>query len=388
MLANQSHIMYINVSLVLYGIPEVDDVKGVITLVAATACTWYDERMLWNPSDYGGISKILILMDEVWTPSISLGTPVEFATLGSSRSHVTFFSNGLAYFYPGDVLKSSCTFNMKFWPFDKQVCSTAFFPLDYLLDQVVFNTPNALVNTDFLMPNSEWTLEGTESYIDNSYGFSLARFQLKLKRQSMFYVLTLILPLAGIGALAGLIFILPSESGERMSYAVTITLALAVFLTVVTTEMPKTSEPISLLCVFIFYGVMVSVFGTVVAVLSLAIYHRDEKIQKRAMYVTLVRLSMCKKPNKVDEYDSHTGDENKDRIDDNRNETRKNNYHMNTASMENNISVKTQESEVKENVTWQHVSKAIDKLTILFLIIFGYIPSIIFMIYIASAAEY
>ncbi|XP_053401105.1 neuronal acetylcholine receptor subunit beta-3-like [Mercenaria mercenaria] len=135
---NQSDILHVNVTLDLFGIPEVDDVKGVITITVATQCVWIDERMTWNPSDYGGISKIPILISEIWTPSISLGTPVEFATMGSSNNHVIFYANGLAVFYPGAVVKSSCGFNMKFWPFDKQVCEVGFFPLDYGIDQVFF----------------------------------------------------------------------------------------------------------------------------------------------------------------------------------------------------------------------------------------------------------
>ncbi|XP_053402645.1 acetylcholine receptor subunit alpha-like 2 [Mercenaria mercenaria] len=382
---NQSDILHVNVTLDLYGIPEVDDVKGVITITVATQCVWIDERMTWDPSEYGGISKIQILISEIWTPSISLGTPVEFATMGTSNNHVIFFANGLAVFYPGNVLKSSCGFNMKFWPFDKQVCEVGFFPLDYGIDQVLFSIPLGVRTTSYT-PNTEWTLEKTEHYVANGIGFSMAYFRFKLKRQSLFYVLTIILPINGIAGLTCLVFLLPSESGERVSYAITIMLSLAVFLTVVSAEMPKSSEPISLMCCYILVGICVSVIGTVLAILNLAIYHRKENIPKRQLYISLVLFTRCKRhSNKVQDVPEETNDL---KVTKYTNVSKQ--LFVNTKSKTNVLSVKsaTPVHAHQDDITWHDVSCAIDKLLFYAMILLTYIPSIGFLIYLGAASDY
>ncbi|XP_060563388.1 neuronal acetylcholine receptor subunit beta-3-like [Ruditapes philippinarum] len=380
---NQSDVVNVNVTLDLFGIPEIDDVRGVITITVATQCVWIDERMQWDPADYGGISKILILTSEAWTPSISLGTPIEFATMGSVNNHVIFFPSGFALFYPGAVLKSSCGFNMKFWPFDKQICDVGFFPLDYTTDQLLFTIIDG-VKTKSFTPNAEWVLEDTSYYTINTVGFSMAIFRFKLKRQSLFYVLTIILPINGIAGLTCLVFLLPSESGERVSYAITIMLSLAVFLTVVSDEMPKSSEPISLMCCYILAGICVSVIGTVLAILNLAVYHRKENVPKKPWHISLVMFSKCTRNNKVsDEQDRNNGIQ----------DIKYGNAptHDKTKATKTHI-LKVNQDEDKDadgqTITWQDVSLAIDKLLFYAMVFLTYIPSIGFLIYLGAASDY
>jgi hypothetical protein len=52
---------------------------------------------------------------------------------------------------------------------------------------------------------------------------------LKLKRQPMFFVLNLILPVCLMSILNIFVFLLPADSGERVGYAITVLLAIAVF---------------------------------------------------------------------------------------------------------------------------------------------------------------
>lgn len=384
-LNNQSHTLQVNISMFLYGMPEVDGVKSVIRITVATQALWIDERMSWNPAEYGGISKLAILMKEVWTPSISLGTPVEFAVMGLSQSHVTYYSNGLAVFFPGAVLESSCRFNMKFWPFDKQTCQIGFFPLDYLSSDVTFLVPPNGLITQFYSPNAEWTLEDT-SYGSGEYtGFSMAYFTLKFKRQSLFYVLTIILPINGIIGLTSLVFLLPSESGERVSYVITIMLSLAVFLTVVSEEIPKSSEPVSLMCCYILAGIVVSIVGTIAAILNLAVYHRNEDNPKQHWHMALIRLIRCKRNTKVQSIQEEINEPSTKHTKISEQFPVKRN-----TSKINFVTVKSSESErQKEEIfTWKEVSHAIDKLLFYTIVIVAYIPSVFFLVYLGTASDY
>ncbi|KAH3706793.1 hypothetical protein DPMN_066183 [Dreissena polymorpha] len=73
---------------------------------------------------------------------------------------------------------------------------------------------------------------------------------MKLKRKTIFYVFYIIIPMVLLSFINVLTFVLPVPSGEHNSYAVTVLLSLAVFLTIVASEIPKISNTISIVSVY------------------------------------------------------------------------------------------------------------------------------------------
>ncbi|XP_052776440.1 neuronal acetylcholine receptor subunit beta-3-like [Mya arenaria] len=162
-LANQSSTMKVNVTLYLYSLLDVDSVKGSMTMPLMTMCTWMDEQLTWTPSDYGGVEEIAFYQSEVWKPPLSLGTPVEFVIMQNDMMHVIVMYNGMAMMSPGNIIESACTFNMKFWPFDKQVCDVSFWAYDVIDNQVELNIPDDGF-VSLVTKNAEWILESTRFF--------------------------------------------------------------------------------------------------------------------------------------------------------------------------------------------------------------------------------
>ena len=73
-----------------------------------------------------------------------------------------------------------------------------------------------------------------------------------------------------------MVFLLPPDSGERMSYSITLLLALMVFLTIVSDNLPKTSSPLPILSYFIGLHVLLSALITLATILNLRLYYKDE----------------------------------------------------------------------------------------------------------------
>ena len=67
-------------------------------------------------------------------------------------------------------------------------------------------------------------------------------FYIKLQRRSFFYVVNLIFPCILLSVMSLLVFMLPPDSGEKVSLGITVLLALSVFLLLVSEIMPSTSE--------------------------------------------------------------------------------------------------------------------------------------------------
>jgi len=133
----QSSTINVNVSMVLHNLLEVNTVQGVLTIVMSLPCNWYDERITWNSSDYGGITSIKIQQQFVWTPPLVSSKPVEFTSLGQKWMKVIYQSNGFASWNPADAYKVSCDINIKHWPFDEQLCDLSYFASDYTDNEVL-----------------------------------------------------------------------------------------------------------------------------------------------------------------------------------------------------------------------------------------------------------
>ena len=133
------------------------------------------------------------------------------------------------------------------------------------------------VQLEDYVENSAWSLIGTSARETNTDEAAVF-FTLKLKRKSGFYILNVIMPVVLLSILSMFTFILPITSGERASYAVTVFLSLAVFLTIIAAELPKNSENTSILAVYL---TLISVWSTLIVVLCLVesrLAVRDEKV--------------------------------------------------------------------------------------------------------------
>ena len=71
-------------------------------------------------------------------------------------------------------------------------------------------------------------------------------FTIIMKRRPMFYLFHLLFPCVLLTAIGLMTFCLPPESGEKVSLAVTVLLAMTVFMLVIMENIPPTSEVVPL----------------------------------------------------------------------------------------------------------------------------------------------
>ena len=67
-------------------------------------------------------------------------------------------------------------------------------------------------------------------------------FHLTLKRKARFYVFTVLFPCILTSSVSALGFVLPPASGEKVSLGVTVLLSLAVFLMMVSEQLPASAD--------------------------------------------------------------------------------------------------------------------------------------------------
>ncbi|GAA6091571.1 cholinergic receptor, nicotinic, alpha 11 [Tachysurus ichikawai] len=72
-------------------------------------------------------------------------------------------------------------------------------------------------------------------------------FVITIRRRTLYYALNLLIPCVLLSSMTLLIFVLPADSGEKISLGITVLLSLTVFMLLVAEIMPATSDSIPLI---------------------------------------------------------------------------------------------------------------------------------------------
>ena len=120
---NQSDRVDIQVGLSLIALQEFDEVLGKFSVVGVFELYWQDQNMMWDSANYSGINRINLGYEDVWKPELILTNPSDkLDSVGKHWQDIRFSSNGWAEWYPADLIKSTCSVNVHYFPFDVQEC--------------------------------------------------------------------------------------------------------------------------------------------------------------------------------------------------------------------------------------------------------------------------
>ena len=162
-------------------------------------------------------------------------------------------------------MKSTCSADVTFFPFDEQTCVLSYMSWGYTGSEVLLSSPDSAINTDFYTENGEWNLGDTATHCYMLNMFSFCDFKITIERIPTFFIINIILPIAFLSFLNVMVFLLPAESGEKVSYAITTLLSIALFMTLISDTMPKTSKHMSLMSYFLVGGLMLSALICVIS---------------------------------------------------------------------------------------------------------------------------
>ncbi|XP_046374276.1 acetylcholine receptor subunit delta-like [Haliotis rufescens] len=105
--------------------------------------------------------------------------------------------------------------------------------------------------------------------IDGGIDGRVIRITFHLKRRPLFYIFTILLPVVLLYFLNTFVFLLPSESGEKTSMAVSVLLSFQLFLSIIRDSLPENSLTVSLFSLYVSLANFTSVVIVVVNILLL-----------------------------------------------------------------------------------------------------------------------
>ncbi|KAL3853554.1 hypothetical protein ACJMK2_017089 [Sinanodonta woodiana] len=283
---NLDIFLTISTLLNINAVEEVMSVNGFFYIL------WRDERLVWNKTEYDGHSSIMIDPSLLWTPRILLVNPARrFQIFGTYSSEIRVEFDGLMIWTTGDLIETNCNINIRNYPFDIQTCDISIAPFGYL-ETEVNQSSSFMVQFDmFPHGNGEWELVQTNTADWYLSGYKFSNFTLQYKRKYQFVLTTIIVPILILNVMSLVVFRIPPNCGERISFAVTVFLSYIVYLTIIVDNIPKTSSPMSLLSLYLIAKVSMSACITMATVFIVQISVKSPNTPVPGRIVFLMSMS-------------------------------------------------------------------------------------------------
>lgn len=289
----------IKAALQLLSIGGLDEISGTFSTLVSLRLSWHDDRLMWSTTFPGPVQNITVKQKKIWTPTIMVRHPVKKRTkFGFDDNLAVVCETGQVILTIDDYLETVCNFDVTHFPFDKQTCDIEFIPWIYESSAVDFQQIHSDVDMKFYSENGMWEMLGSEAsvvhYTKHPSTFAALKYSIKLKRQPGYFILSIFVPVVMLMLLNSVVFILPTDSGERVGYAITCLLALAVFLTLTSDVLPKTSNPLSILACFLMLLVLVSALICLLTIISLWLCHKDDKTHMPIILKKFTYFMQCR----------------------------------------------------------------------------------------------
>ncbi|XP_068179353.1 neuronal acetylcholine receptor subunit alpha-7-like [Antennarius striatus] len=292
--ANDSQTLIVQFSFTLMQIMDVDEKNQIITTNAWLQMQWYDHYLQWNQSDYPGVKNLRFSPDQVWTPDILLYNSAHDKFDATFKTNVLVNSSGFCEYLPPGIFISTCHVDVRWFPFDIQRCELKFG--SWTFDGWLLDLQMKEADVSGYLTNGEWDLLEVpggrhEVFYDCcAEPYPDVTFVVTLRRRTLFYALNLLIPCVLLSSMTLLVFLLPANSGEKISLGITVLLSLTVFMLMVAEIMPATSDSVPLIGQY-FASTMVIVGMSVVAtVIVLQFHHHNPNSGQMPRWVHLVLL--------------------------------------------------------------------------------------------------
>ena len=199
------------------------------------------------------------------------------------------------------IVKSSCSINVRYFPFDEQTCDLVFASWTYDGNLIGLNINSGEGDVTNFIKNGEWNLIDLNAVkVDKIYSccdepYPEIIYNFLIRRRPLYYVFNMVFPCLLITLVAFLGFYLPPGSSEKVSIGITTLLSITVFLMLVSESMPPTSEHLPLLGIYYAVTIGIVSFSTAMAVVTLHINNKGSRGKKVPRLVKKIFLTYLAK---------------------------------------------------------------------------------------------
>nr|KAG5711509.1 hypothetical protein BaRGS_025936 [Batillaria attramentaria] len=172
--------------------------------------------------------------------------------------------------------------DLRVYPFDTQHCRMVLYVYSHVgvhATHVESDVIGAALVQEAFAVRAEWTLVNitVEQKMMNTLGDTYLEYTWIIKRKTTFFVISFIVPIVMTSYMNVLVFIIPAECGEKISYLVSIFVSNAVFVSFCTDEMPQGMDSTPLV-MYLVLGIMAE-SGILIVINSILLrhFHRNQQ---------------------------------------------------------------------------------------------------------------
>ncbi|XP_033102305.1 neuronal acetylcholine receptor subunit alpha-4-like [Anneissia japonica] len=255
---------------------DVDEKNQILVTSVWVKQEWHDFKLTWDPEEYDGLESIRIPIEQLWRPDFVLYNNADGDYDMQFMTNAIVGYKGDVFWMPPAIFKTSCLIEIEFFPFDEQLCKMKFGSWTHDSKYIDMAKLSGSVDLEDYWPNGEWAImEAPINRHNLSYPCCPNEFYIDITvefvihRKPLFYVVTLVIPCLLISFLTILVFYLPSDAQEKITLSISILLALIVFLLLIPSIIPPTSNNLPLIGRYMLFTmglVTASIFVTVVVI--------------------------------------------------------------------------------------------------------------------------
>ena len=241
----------VQLGIAIRAINNIDQIEGTVTSNIWLRYYWHDDFLSWNPETNSNISEIIFNTDpsndkHIWTPDMYLYNTAEKPLDSLGYTHAVVQHTGYVFWSRPGLITSTCVFNLDLFPFDTQYCYLKFGSWVYSKEKLNLTQFNVSIDFDNYQQHDGWEIISNRTeYTEQRYAccsdlYPDLKFHFTLRRKAGFYNINIIVPTFATAFLMLISLFIPWDSGERISFAVTVMLSIIVFLLILSDNLPKT----------------------------------------------------------------------------------------------------------------------------------------------------
>ncbi|CAG0923505.1 unnamed protein product, partial [Notodromas monacha] len=253
----------------------------ILTTNCELKLEWVDPFLAWDPEDFANITSTNLDPKKIWLPDVILynNAMMDYNAAVTSTT-ASVLHTGRVRLLQAAIFESVCdTLNVKDFPFDMQVCSMVFAPWTMDISVARLRAMSATGVLDVYTPLGEFKMISLISSERTAYDpccpgtmFDNVEYVIRIQRRPTFFIVNYIFPSVLINAIGVMVFLVPCESGEKVTLGISAMLSMMVFLMSMTTTLPPATVT-PLLSVYYCACVTLVTVEVVFSIVILDVYH-------------------------------------------------------------------------------------------------------------------
>ncbi|XP_054860200.1 5-hydroxytryptamine receptor 3A-like [Amphiprion ocellaris] len=259
----------IYIAMMIYAILDVRESDQAFVTYLWIFLKWNNEHIRWSPGEFCGLEHIIVPTYLLWLPDVIIEDMIDGKVISSPYLYINY--KGSVEYRIDQVVTSTCKMTGYKFPFDIQTCNLTFKSLMHSdKDIELISNENSTEITEWsrevMRSQYEWLFVSLTVAEKTVYNKTKILYVITMKRRSILYVANFLLPVFFFLCLDLASLLISNRGGEKLSFKVTVLLAVTVMQLILNEILPTSTDRIPLIaiyCIGVFGMMMLSLMETI-----------------------------------------------------------------------------------------------------------------------------